>query len=133
MRWKRFFSRLYLLLRHWAEPTRLYVDSFEPVNQHTLTVTSVVGFDISIRCIERNYREIPVDGERQVRAVSVYELSASVTDDAPQALKDATQIKISLPQPYPKWVSSDLQVDRVIQQYLDLLTRHIELHAFTTV
>ena len=131
MSWKRFLSQLYLLCKHWRGPDRLFVESFNIDSQCSLTAVSLDQYEISIQCLERRYNVVSAHTPHR-EPIVVYELSAWASQNAPELLKDACRLKITLPRPYPTWVLKEYHVDRVLQQYLDLLLRHVELHQYTT-
>lgn len=122
-----FLSRLYLLIRHWSGPDHLFVEPLEAASHHRLTAYSTDHFGITIICIERHYSLVSLYNPLHRKPVVVYELSAQASDEAPAVLKQACELTLSLPRPYPSWVLKEYHIERTIQQFLDLLMRHIEL------
>lgn len=109
----------------------MFVESYNIDSQCSLTAVSLDQYEISIQCLERRYSIVSISTDHR-EPIILYELSAWTSQNAPELLKDACRLKITLPRPYPNWVLKEYHVDRVLQQYLDLLLRHVELHQHTT-
>jgi hypothetical protein len=91
----------------------------------SLTGFSIHGFEIQIFCDDICY-------EKQYtkwlfgRRYKLFRLYSHVSARAPEALKRACVLEITIPPPYPSFVLDDYQKEAAIEWYLDLLIRCIQ-------
>lgn len=117
-------------LVHWKEqlqgPKRLLDITPHNTFPFTLTGLAMDGYQIEIRCAKRIYREdyprIKFVGQKRV----MYDVSACVTQDAPERLRRACELRVSFPAFFGHFVSEERQQKLAIDIYLDRLRECLE-------
>ena len=94
---------------------------------YKLTGLSVDGYEIEISCrkqvFQQRYRCSLFPAKRRVS----YWVVASVSADAPEALRHACRIELHYPAQYHGFLLEEVQKKLAIQAYLDLLASYIKL------
>lgn len=87
----------------------------------TLTTHAVAGFEITIHCHKRVYRQEYTRWFVPGRDHASYEIYAEITHDAPPKLKKACELEVSFPAFFSNLVDDQTQKKLAINAYLDLL------------
>jgi hypothetical protein len=92
----------------------------------SLTVHSVHGCQVTLNCQATYYKRIFQRLWVPTRRMAVYRISAIVTADAPQLLRDvAGEFAATFPREC-HWLGEQYQKQRAIEAYLDLLVAKLE-------
>lgn len=93
----------------------------------SLTVHSVHGCEVTLNCQATYYKRIFRRLWVPTRRMAVYRISAIVTADAPQSLRDvAGEFTATFPRECLYWMGETHQKQRAIEAYLDLLLAKLD-------
>jgi hypothetical protein len=87
----------------------------------TLTTYAVAGYEITIHCHKRVFRQEYARWFIPGRDHASYEIHAEISHDAPPKLKKACELEVSFPAFFSNLVDDQTQKKLAINAYLDLL------------
>lgn len=91
----------------------------------TLTGYSVTGWEIKIYCSKIRYQKQYSRWYVPSTSIDLYRVYSVVSQDAPESLKKACNLDITIPPPRDTFFSDEFQKDAAIEWYLDLLTERM--------
>lgn len=107
-------------------PSRVMFDQDVLNHVASLTVHHVHGSQVTLNCHATYYKRIFQRLWVPTRRMAVYRISAIVTADAPQSLRDiAGEFAATFPREC-HWMGEHYQKQRAIEAYLDLLLAKLE-------
>lgn len=91
----------------------------------TMTVRSLHGYEISIYCQARQYRQLYKKWFVPDRIATSYRIFSNVSSDAPERLKEVCELELTFPVMYFKTGNEYSQKEKAITAYLDLLIKKL--------
>lgn len=118
------------LMAYWVERIKGPRTTEEVVVPRTrsegLTGHSVSGYEISIHCQERRYKIRYKRWWMASDEFRLFNVFATVTGDAPDRLKEACKLEMTLPVLLSSLAATEKQREAVINAYLDILIARLE-------
>lgn len=119
------FTQIYLWLER-IKGHRRMVDVTKPdVDPFTMTSQEIGGYQITIYCHKRTYRQEYALWYIPGKDYASYSVSATVSHDAPARLKKACELEVSFPAFFNDLVDDRTQKKIAINAYLDLLNQRM--------
>lgn len=94
-----------------------------------LVATSLMGYELSVFCRKKHYTRIYERFFVPAGHHVIYQITATASNDAPQALKDACELELSISSSTHWTVDEDFQERLAVQAYLDLVIAHLQRQA----
>lgn len=103
------------------------------VSLGSLEAYSISGYHIVMHCYKRQYRRSYDKSQTTGTYHSVFDVSCSVSPDAPEILKKACSITVSFPPLVPEFLSDDCHKRAAINAYLDMIRVELTAEHFVSV
>lgn len=98
---------------------------FEDPHLGTLVSHSITGYRVQIFCKKRIYRKRYSRWFIPPTDLVMYDIYSVVSCDAPESLKKACTLEITIPRPRPFFFDESAQRNAAIEWYLDLLIQRV--------
>ncbi|MDR3392286.1 MAG: hypothetical protein P4L77_11190 [Sulfuriferula sp.] len=125
---RRFLSRCFLFVERRLKGNKSVKNISLPEDQDfvgVLTGYSVTGYEIKIYCSKVRYRKKYSRWYVPPSNIDLYHVYSTVSADAPDSLKAACALEITIPPPHPDFLNFEFQKDAAIEWYLDLLIQRM--------
>jgi hypothetical protein len=119
---RRFLSRCFLLVEKLKGSRSIKeTTEYEDPILGTLVGYSVSGYQIQVFCRKKSYRKKYARWFVPPTDLVMYHVYSIISHDAPESLKKACALEITIPRPRPEFLDDEYQKDAAIEWYLDLL------------
>lgn len=125
---RRLLSKYFLYLENRFKGTRTLRTATKPHDMDllgTLIGYSVTGYEIKIFCNKIRYHQKYSRWYVPSTNIDLYRVYSTTSQDAPDSLKKACSLEITIPPPRDTFFSDEFQKDAAIEWYLDLLTERM--------
>lgn len=122
---KWFLTQMFLWLERFKGYRRVVDVTPAVIDPFTMTSREIGGYQITLYCHKRVYRQEYARWFIPGRDHASYQVSATVSQDAPARLKKACELEVSFPAFFSDLVEDRVQKKIAINAYLDLLNERL--------
>lgn len=120
---KRLATRVFLWFEHAKGNRRFHQEIVIQTNKrNTLRVIHHSGYDITIYCQRMQYETVYSLWKWPKKKHLAYQLFSTTTHDAPELIRRACDLAVTLPALGPSYVEDEVQKLYAIDAYVDLIT-----------